>query len=165
MEWTHIGSGLGKGNLFRGFQVGDEIADVVAREILQQALGHHGDGRGFAGEDRGFGDDRVLADEAEGEFLIVFGEDAAGEDAAVLGVNRAEFVGFLDLFAGVDERREDIVEVGAVRVGFLLQAEVRAQAAENPQRAGVMRKLERKRVGMADTSVVTRWGTGINSSR
>ena len=75
---TQIGSGLGKGNLFRGFQVGDEIADVVAREILQQALGHHGDGRGFAGEDRGFGDDRVLADEAEGEFLIVFGDDVAG---------------------------------------------------------------------------------------
>ena len=165
MEWTQIGSGLGKGNLFRGFQVGDEIADVVAREILQRAVGHHGDGRGFAGEDRGFGDDRVLADEAEGEFLIVFGDDVPGEDAAVLGVNCDEFVGFLDLFAGGDDRREDVVEVGAVRVGFLLQAEVRAQAAENPQRAGVMRKLERKRVGMANTSVVTRRGTGINSSR
>lgn len=165
MEWTQIGSGLGKGNLFRGFQGGDEIADIVDREILQQALGHHRDGRGFAGEDRGFGDDRVLADEAEGEFLIVLGDDVAGENAAVLGVNRDEFVGFLDLFAGVDDRREDAVEVGAVRVGFLLQAEVRAQAAENPQRAGVMRKLERKRVGIADTSVVTRRGTEINNSR
>jgi hypothetical protein len=156
---------LGKGNLFRGFQGGDEIADIVAREIFEEAFGHHRHGRGFAGEDRGFGDDRILADEAEGELLIVFGDDVPGEHAAVLGVNCDEFVGFLDLFAGGDDRREDIVEVGAVGVGFLLQAEVRAQAAENPQRAGVMRKLERKRVGMADTSVVTRWGTGINSSR
>ena len=97
--------------------------------------------------------------------MIVFGDDVAGEDAAVLGVNRDEFVGFLDLFAGVDDLGEDVVEVGAVGAGFLLQAEVRAQAAENPQRAGVMRKLERKRVGMANTAVVTRWGTGINSSR
>jgi len=73
-----------------------------------------------------------LADGAEGEFLIVFGDDVAGEDAAVLGVNRDELVGFLDLFAGVDDRREDVVKVGTVRAGFLVQAEVRVQAAENP---------------------------------
>jgi hypothetical protein len=73
-----------------------------------------------------------LADEAEGEFLIVFGDDVAGEDAAVLGVNRDELVGFLDLFAGVDDRREDVVKVGTVRSGFLVPAEVRVQAAENP---------------------------------
>ena len=100
--------------------------------LTSKGNGHHRDGRGFAGEDRGFGDDRILADGAEGEFLIVFGDDVAGEDAAVLGVNRDELVGFLDLFAGVDDRREDVVKVGTVRAGFLVQAEVRVQAAENP---------------------------------
>ena len=55
-----------------GAEVGDEVADFVVFEGFEQAFGHHGDGRFFAGEDLGFGDDAVLTDEAEGELLVVF---------------------------------------------------------------------------------------------
>ena len=66
---------LGQRHLRGGAEVGNEVADFVVFEGFEQALGHHGDGRFLAGEDLGFGDDAVLADEAERELLAVFSGD------------------------------------------------------------------------------------------
>ena len=79
---------------------------------------HHRDRGRFARLDVGLVDDRgVPADHAQRELPVGFGDDVAGERAAVARRDDHHPVGVRDLAVRIEDVEEQVVQVGPVRAG------------------------------------------------
>ena len=110
---------VGQRDLLGAGEVGDEVADFVGGEAVEEAFGHHREGRFLAGFDVGDGNDERLVGGLDGERLRSFFGDDALDDAAVGEAEDVDFVFAGDDAAGVEDVVEDVVEVVSLGAGEL----------------------------------------------